>query len=299
MAEPSWDHCRAALAVLEEGSLSGAARALGLTQPTVGRQIAALEAALGVVLFTRSPAGLLPTEAGLALRPHAQALRAAAAALARTVTAAGEGVAGTVRITASEVVGGAVLPPILARLHEAHPALILELVLSDRVQDLLRRDADIAVRMTPPAQGALLARKVGTVRLGLHAHRRYLARRGAPASVAALAGHSLIGFDAETAFLRDVRIGGMPLDRSRFAWRSDSALAQLAAVRAGFGIGVCQAGLAAREPDLVPVLPEIGWDLPTFVVMHEDLRALRRYRVAFDALAEGLEAYCAGEAAPP
>ncbi|ACL60823.1 LysR family transcriptional regulator [Methylobacterium nodulans] len=293
MTAPSWDHCRAALAVLEEGSLSAAARALGLTQPTIGRQIAALEETLGVVLFTRSQAGLTPTEAGLALRPYAEALRATASALERAVTAAGEGVAGTVRITASEVVGGEVLPPILARLHEAHPALTLELVLSDRVQDLLRRDADIAVRMTAPLQAALLARKVGSVRLGLHAHRRYLDRRGTPAAAADLPRHSLIGFDAETAFLRSMRIEGVDFDRALFAWRSDSALAQLAAIRAGFGIGVCQAALAARNPDLVPVLPEIRWDLPTWIVMHEDLRHLRRYRVAFDALAEGLTDYCA------
>ncbi|MFE1601841.1 LysR family transcriptional regulator [Methylobacterium sp. ID0610] len=293
MTLPSWDHCRAALAVLEEGSLSGAARALGLTQPTLGRQIAALEAALGVVLFTRSQAGLVPTEAGSALRPYAEALRATAAALERAATAAEEAVAGTVRITASEMVGAAVLPPILARLHAAHPGLALEVVLSDRVQDLLRRDADIAVRMTEPAQGALLARRVGAVRLGFHAHRSYLARRGTPATPADLARHSLIGFDAETPFIRSMRIPDAAFDRDRFAWRSDSTLAQAAAVRAGFGIGVCQTALAAAEPDLVPVLPEIRWDLPTWIVMHEDLRRLRRYRATFDALTEGLAAHCA------
>ncbi|MGY2048550.1 LysR family transcriptional regulator [Methylobacterium sp. JK268] len=292
MTDPSWDHCRAVLAVLEEGSLSGAARALGLTQPTIGRQVAALEEALGVALFTRSPAGLVPTEAGLALRPHAEALRAAAAALVRSVAPAGEGVAGAVRITASEMVGGAVLPPILARLHAAHPGLALELVLSDRVQDLLRRDADIAVRMTPPVQEALVARRVGAVRLGLFARRDYLERTGVPERPTDLPRHSLVGFDTPTAFLRGFSFGDLPVTRELFAWRSDSTLAQFAAIRAGFGIGACQAALAASEPDLVAVLPETGWDLPTFVVMHEDLRQVRRCRVAFDALVAGLEDYC-------
>ncbi|MEH3148336.1 MAG: LysR family transcriptional regulator [Methylobacterium frigidaeris] len=287
--EPSWDHYRAALAVLEEGSLSGAARALGLTQPTLGRQVAALERALGVTLFTRSPAGLTPTAAALALRPHAEALRSAAAALRRAVTGA-EGLAGTVRITASEVVGAEVLPPLLARLHARHPELRIELVLSDRMQDLLRRDADVAVRMASPEQGALRVRRVGSVRLGLYATGDYLARRGVPERPEDLAGHSLIGFDAETPFLRGMLAAAPALSREGFAWRSDSTLAQLAAVRAGFGIGACHTALAG--PGLVRVVPAIVWELPTWIAMHEDLRRLARCRAVFDALAEGLAAHC-------
>ncbi|SFU32979.1 transcriptional regulator, LysR family [Methylobacterium sp. 174MFSha1.1] len=293
MTEPSWDHYRAALAVLEEGSLSGAARALGLTQPTLGRQIAALEQALGVALFTRSPTGLSPTEAALTLAPYAASLKATAGALRRAVTGEAEGLSGRVRITASEVVGAEVLPPILAALHARHPGLALDVVLSDRMQDLLRRDADIAIRMAPPTQGALVARRVGTVDLGLYGHRRYLDRRGVPENPADLARHSVIGFDAETPFLRAMMRAAPALGETPFAWRSDSTLAQLAALRAGFGLGACHTALAARDPDLVRVLPELVWALPTFVAMHEDLRALRRCRVAFDALAEGMAAYCA------
>ncbi|KMO42388.1 LysR family transcriptional regulator [Methylobacterium variabile] len=292
--DPSWDHYRAALAVLDEGSLSGAARALGLTQPTLGRQIAALERALGTALFTRSPAGLAPTEAALTLAPYARSLAATAEALRRAVAAEAEGVAGRVRITASEVVGAEVLPPILADLHARHPDLALDVVLSDRVQDLLRRDADVAVRMAPPTQGALVARRVGTVRLGLYAHRRYAARRGLPERPADLARHSLIGFDAGTPFLRAMMRAAPALGEAGFAWRSDSTLAQLAAVRAGFGLGACHTALAARDPDLIRVLPELAWELPTAIVMHEDLRRLRRCRMVFDALAEGMAAYCAG-----
>ncbi|GJD65248.1 LysR family transcriptional regulator [Methylobacterium frigidaeris] len=293
MTEPSWDHYRAALAVLEEGSLSGAARALGLTQPTLGRQIAALERSLGVALFTRSPAGLAPTEAALILAPYAQSLKATAEALRRAVTAEAEGLSGRVRITASEVVGAEVLPPILAALHARHPRLAVDVVLTDRMQDLLRRDADIAVRMAPPTQEALVARRVGTIRLGLYGHRRYLDRCGVPERPADLARHSVIGFDAETPFLRAMMRAAPALGEAGFAWRSDSTLAQLAALRAGFGLGACHTVLAGRDPNLIRVLPEIVWELPTFVAMHEDLRALRRCRVVFDALAEGMAAYCA------
>lgn len=292
MTEPSWDHYRAALAVLEEGSLSGAARVLGLTQPTLGRQVAALEQALGTALFTRSPTGLAPTEAALTLAPYARSLKATAEALHRAVAAEADGVSGRVRITASEVVGAEVLPPILAALHARHPGLALDVVLSDRMQDLLRRDADIALRMAPPTQAALVARRVGTVSLGLYGHRQYLDRRGLPEVPADLAGHSVIGFDAETPFLRAMMRAAPALGETPFAWRSDSTLAQLAALRAGFGLGACHTALAARDPDLIRVLPEIAWELPTFVVMHEDLRALRRCRMVFDALVEGMVEYC-------
>jgi DNA-binding transcriptional LysR family regulator len=173
-----WELYRSFLGVLVEGSLSGAARALGITQPTVGRHISTLEKSLGLALFTRSQTGLMPTEAALELRGHAEAMSSTAAALRRAAESHGEGVKGTVRVSASEVVGVEVLPPILARLQQEHPLLKVELVLTNRVQDLLRREADIAVRMTQPKQGMLIARRVGEVALGLHAHRSYVARRG-------------------------------------------------------------------------------------------------------------------------
>src|SRR5215469_11428656 len=141
-----WELYRSFLGALQEGPLSGAARALGITQPTVGRHISALEASFGLALFTRSQAGLLPTEAALALRPYAEAMRSTADALRRAADSQGEGVKGTVRVSASEVVGVEVLPPIVARLRQTYPQLTVELVLTNRVQDLLQREADIAVR---------------------------------------------------------------------------------------------------------------------------------------------------------
>ena len=289
-----WELYRSYLSVLQEGSLSGAARAMGVAQPTVGRHVAALEKSLGLVLFTRSQLGLLPTEAALALRSYAEAMSSTAAALKRAADSQGDGVRGTVRITASDVIGVEVLPPIVAQLQHAHPALRVELVLTNRVQDLLRREADIAVRMTQPKQESLIARHVGTVELGLHAHQTYLANRGSPATLAELTGHALIGFDQETPFVRSARKALPPWQREAFSLRTDNDLAQLACIRAGAGIGVCQVGLARRDAQLVRVLPDqFTAGLDTWLTMHEDLRASPRCKVTFDALLRGLQAYLA------
>lgn len=291
-----WELYRSFLGVLQEGSLSGAARALGVAQPTVGRHVTALEQALGQLLFTRSQVGLLPTEAALALRGYAEAMASTAAALERAAASQGEGVQGTVRITASEVVGVEVLPPLLMRLRERHPALKIELALSNKVQDLLQREADIAVRMTEPRQDQLLARHVGSIELGLHAHRDYLARHGEPASLADLqqGRHTLIGFDQVSAFIRRVGKALPGFEREAFSLRSDSDLAQLALLRAGAGIGVCQLGIGRRESALQRVLAaQFAFALPTWVTMHEDLRHSPRCRATFDALVEGLGAYIA------
>jgi DNA-binding transcriptional LysR family regulator len=290
--EPGWELYRTFLGVLESGSLSGAARALGIAQPTVGRHVEALEAALGCALFTRSPQGLRPTEAALALRPHAHALRSNAAALLRTAASHGAGVRGTVRITASEVVGVEVLPPVLTALRRRHPELVVELVVSNALADLLNSDADIAVRMTRPTQEALVARRVGAVELGLFARRSYLAQFGTPADWDDLAGHALIGFDRETAFIRSLKSKAIGLQRRAFALRSDSDLAQLAALRAGFGIGVCQVPVARADRRLARVLPEaFAIELDTWIAMHEDLRDNARCKAVFDALADGLRAH--------
>lgn len=290
----AWEYYRSLLAVLTHGSLSAAARALGITQPTVGRHITALEQELGVLLFTRSQQGLLPTDIALALRPHAQAMEQTAALMARAAGNAGEGVAGVVRISASEVVGVEVLPPILARLRERHPALVVELVLSNRVQDLLRREVDIAVRMVAPRQERLVMRKIGVIEVGLHAHEDYLARHGEPLELAELAQHALIGYDTPGALVRSVGGNWQAFSRDRFALCCDSDLAQLALIRAGAGIGGCQVALAARNPALRRILPQ-AFTLPleTWVTMHEDLRASLGCRAAFDALVEGLQAYAA------
>ncbi|UTY59494.1 LysR family transcriptional regulator [Massilia sp. erpn] len=285
-----WDLYRTFLHVLNAQSLSGAARSLGLTQPTVGRHVSELEQGLGLVLFTRSQAGLQATDAALLLRSQLEEMQHLAASIERSAHGHQE-VRGAVRISASEVVGVEILPAILAPLHAAHPGLAIELVLSDAVQDLVGREVDIAVRMTRPQQDVLLAQRIGDLTLGLFAHRDYLARRGEPKKMADLDRHSLIGFDVETAFLRAARSGLGAWSREKFAYRCDSNLAQMALVRAAAGIGVYQAGLASRDGNLLRVLPKlVNMPMTTWVAMHADLRDSARCRTVFDALVKGMRA---------
>lgn len=287
-----WELYRSFLGVLKEGSLSGAARALGITQPTAGRHIAALEAALGVALFTRSQVGLLPTEIALALRSYAEAMESTAASLERTATSHGEGVRGVVRVSASDVIGVEVLPPIVTRLRDRHPDLKIELVLTDRVQDLLRLEADIAVRMVRPDQGQLVARRIGQIELGLHARKEYLSRHGEPRNLGELSGHWIIGYDQPSAFVRKAEKLLRSYSRDTFSLRTDSNLAQLALIRSGAGIGVCQVPIARRDDALIRVLAKhFSLQLETWVTMHEDLRNSPRCRATFDALVAGLQQY--------
>ncbi len=191
--EPSWDELRTFFEVVRDGSLSGAARRLGLTQPTVGRHIDALEDALGLALFTRSPRGLTPTPAAVTLAPHGEAMAAAAAALSRSASSEAALDKGAVRVTASEIVGCEVLPSIFADFRAKHPGVAIELAVTNRNEDLGRGDADIAVRMVRPTQSGLVARRIGATRIGLYARRDYCDRFGAPRSLAALRHHGMIG----------------------------------------------------------------------------------------------------------
>ena len=291
VAEPSWDFYRTFLAVLEHGSLSAAARELGLTQPTVGRHILALEQSVDAELFTRSQQGLLPTDAAMVLKPYAETLASTAAALLRAASGSKDKVSGTVRISASEVIGTEVLPPILAKLQAGYPDLIVELSASDTVEDLLQREADIAVRMVAPAQEALLARHIGIISLGLFAHRSYIERYGKPETVGELGRHKLIGFDRQTAYIRMMTKRYPVLEGISFSFRSDHSIALHNALRAGIGIGFLQIPLASRDPALVQLLPEIKVEIDTWIVMHENLKTSPRCRVTFDALVMGLLDY--------
>lgn len=265
---------------------------MGLTQPTVGRHIENLETALGLKLFIRSFDGFAPTDAALELKPYAAGVAATTAALRRVASSHGTGVRGTVRLTASEVISVEVLPPILAALRNEHPALTIELVMSSKADDLLHREADIAVRMFRPVQDALVAKCVGGIEVGLHAHKRYLAVHGIPKSIAELADHTLIGFDCESAYVRRFQEQFPWFSRASLAFRADSDLAQLAVIRAGLGIGICQSALAAKDKALVRLLPtEFSIVMDTWVAMHEDLRQSARCAATFAALVAGLNAY--------
>ena len=294
-AIPDWHLFRAFLTVVREGSLSSAARALRTTQPTMGRQVTALEASLGVKLFTRSLDGLSPTEAGLRLISSAEAMAAAVEAAQRSASGEVDEEQGTVRVTASNVIGGEVLPSILASFRAVHPRICVELALSNRNEDLLRGDADIAVRMVRPTQGGLVAKRIGRIDVGLYGHRRYLKGHSLPRRLVDLRQHALIGYDRDQAYVRLLERMGVPTTQDMFAFRSDSELAQLAALRAGFGIGACQLGIARRDKNLVPVLhSDFIYPMEVWLAMHRDLRSSRRIRLLFDQLATRLSAYAKG-----
>jgi DNA-binding transcriptional LysR family regulator len=293
--EPGWDLCRSFLAVLRLGSLSAAGRSLGLTQPTIGRHIAMLQESLGGrVLFTRSQTGLMPTAAAHELRPHAEDMAAAAAAFVRMASGNLEESAGVVRIAAADVMGVEVLPAILSEFRYKYPETAIELSLSNQMADLLRRDADIAVRMVRPKQKALLAKRAGTVTLGFHAHRHYLERCGYPERLEDLAHHTLIGFDRTLPFSSLVQAVPLPVSRELFGFRCDNDLAQLAALRAGFGIGICQLGIARRDPDLLPLLAnQFKVDMEIWIVMHNELKRISRMHLMFNHLAVSLAGFAA------
>jgi DNA-binding transcriptional LysR family regulator len=281
-----WNDLKAFLAVLDSGSLSAAARLLGVAQPTIRNRVEALERQLGATLFTRSVRGLTPTALAAALADHARTMSLAANSFARAASATPGEISGVVRLSVSEFIGVEVLPAMLRSIRDRYPRVIVELALSNAAVDLLRQEADIAVRMHPPQQEALVARKIGVVALGFFAHVDYLARRGEPQAISDLASHKLIGSDRARTDLELARNIHPAIRREQFLVRTDSHPAQLAAARAGLGIAVVQRPVGRADPVLRPVLPEyIVAELPIWLVTHEDLRSTPRVRAVFDQLA--------------
>ncbi|MCJ2095477.1 LysR family transcriptional regulator [Methylobacterium sp. J-072] len=289
MNTPDWTLLRSFLAVVEMRSLSAAATRVGATQPTLSRHIRALETAFGVTLFTRTARGLEPTEAALSLIADARAMGTAAEALALKAQGRAQGLSGTVRITASVMVANLLLPPILADLRAAEPRIQIELVASDQAQNLLRRDADIAIRMVDPTQNTLIARKLGEAPLGLFGTRGYFERRGRPRTVADLAGHDVLGFDRNDALLRAYAAHGLRAERKDFCIRCDDQMVSWNLMLAGAGLGFAQVLLAGRQPELEQA--EIGLHLaplPVWLVLHEEVRGNARIRRVADVLSEAL-----------
>jgi DNA-binding transcriptional LysR family regulator len=285
-----WSLVRSFLAALDQGSLLGAARHLKMSQPTLGRHVAELESQLGVVLFERTGRGLVPTATALQLAVAARGMEAGALLLERTLSGVQTQTSGTVRITASVPVAVTLLPPLLAGMRQALPDIQVELVSSNQVSNLLRREADIAVRMVRPDQSSLIAKKIGDVSLGAYAHRNYLARRGPLRKATDLLQHELIGSDADPAILQGFQAMGYTVTRDAFALRSDDFIVQWQAVRAGLGIGFCADYMARTELDVVPVLPGLLKipPLPMWLAVHREIRSSQRIRAVFDFLAEAL-----------
>ena len=296
-----WNLLRALGAVLAHGSLTQAAVRLGTSQPTLSRQIAQLERLIGAPLFERGGRRLRPTAQALALAEPAARMLAAAQAMALAADAASSQagqLAGTVRLTASEVVSSQVLPGLLVALARQHPEIQIELVPGDALSNLLDREADIAVRMVRPTQGTLITRHVADWPLGFYAHRDLLAAHGMPQAAtdaAALAGQRWLGFDQSLQMIDGFKAAGIDIDRRFFSFRCDNQVVHLEAVRQGLGIGVVMVPLARRSPELVPVLPGLALPvLPVWLTAHRELRASLRLQRVFDFLAQGLRAWGEG-----
>jgi DNA-binding transcriptional LysR family regulator len=288
ITEPDWALLRCFLEVANSGSLSRAAGVLGSSQPTLSRQIALLEAHLGQSLFERTTRGLRLTEAGAALRAPAERMREQAQQFAMVAAGRTETLAGTVRITASEIVSAYVLPELLRGLRETHPEIQIELVASNTLENLLEREADIALRMLRPTQTALVARRLADQPLGLYAHRDYVQAHGKP-SAANMLQHQWVGYDRSDQLLRGFQAAGFKLTREFFGFRCDNQIVAWQAVRAGLGIGVGLKRVAVLAPELMRVLPSVPLaPLPLWITAHRELRGTPRLKIVFDALAAAL-----------
>ncbi|WP_323785996.1 LysR family transcriptional regulator [Thalassovita sp.] len=284
-----WNHVRAFLATAEEGSLSAAARRLGLTQPTLGRQVAALEQELGLMLFERVGRSLLLTRAGTELLDHVRAMGEAADRVALVASGQSQSIEGLIRITASDVFSAFVLPQALKRLRVQAPRLQIDIVAANDIRDLMRREADIAIRNRRPEQPDLVARLVKEATAHFYASRDYLDRMGRPQSPADLANHDFIHYgDAEN--MRDYLTPlGLPVTQDNFRIGSGSGLVGWELARQGFGIVPMDETVARMSPDMERVLPDLGPILfPVWLATHRELHTSRRIRLVFDLLADFL-----------
>ena len=284
-----WALVKSFLAVLDAGSLMGAARRTGSQQPTLSRHMAELEAQLGTPLFERTGRGVQPTAAALAIADAARQMEQGAEALARTLAGQRSQTTGTVRITTSMVAATYLLPPVLAALHAQEPGIQLELMASNQLTNLLRREADIAVRMVRPEQTSLVARKLGSVGIGAYAHERYLQRAGTPREPTELARHTLIGYAKDDTIERGFAALGLPLKRENFSIRTDDQVAYGRLVAAGAGIGFVAHYNAPHWPGVHRVLPQLAIpSLPCWLAVHREIRSSKVVRTVYDFLAEAL-----------
>ncbi|MEQ6202448.1 LysR family transcriptional regulator [Sulfitobacter sp. HNIBRBA2951] len=289
-ADIPWHLLQSFAAISAAGSLSAAAQTTNASQPTLSRHLGQLESHLGQRLFFRSGAGLTLTPEGAVVQAHVDAMAQAAAQVSIAQDAKGA-VSGTVRITASQIAATYLLPPMLAALHAAHPALSLEVLASDQTDNLLRREADLAVRMYRPTQNDLIAKKVAELPIGIYAARSYVDVHGVPKGPEDLGNHKVIGYDRSTLIIDGMARLGMKVDRSFFAFRSDDQVVCWRMVQAGMGIGFGQRAMAQADPALVPIWPEMEvGHIPVWLTAHPDLRMSPRVRICFDHLAESFAA---------
>ncbi len=284
-----WTLIRAFLATAEHGSFSAAARATDSTQPTVGRQVTALEEELGVVLFERVGRGLVLTPTGLELVEHARAMGEAALSLSRVAAGQSLSLDGPVCISASEIISTYLLPPILADIRARHPGIQLEIVATNQTSDLARREADIALRNYRPQEPDLVARKVRHDQAYLYATPEYLCSLGNPQTLEELARGEFVGFDQSDTYIKGLGHLGLHLSPAHFPWLTTTQAVQWALITRGCGIGVMMAVVGDMDSRVVRVLPDlISFPFDTWLTSHREIRTSRRVRTVFDLLTDAL-----------
>ncbi len=288
-----WSLLQSFLAVVDEGSLSGAARKLGASQPTLGRQIKQIEAQLGVTLFHRQPRGFALTDIGAELLVPARAMREAAMQVSLAAAGREQNTAGTVRITASIFVANFILPPIIANLRLAHPEISIDLIPNDASDNLLFREADIALRMYRPTQLDVITRHLCDLPLGMFASVDYLDRKGRPKDITDIFnGHDLVGYDRDERILHGMHQIGVEAKRDWFQTRCDEPVAYWELVRMGCGIGFSQTHVGLKDPSVEQVLPDASIPpLPVWLTAHQAMQQTPRIRRVWDMLASEIPAF--------
>lgn len=284
-----WNQLKAFLETAETGSLSAAARKLGLTQPTLSRQVAAIEQRMGVTLFERVGKSMALTPTGMDLLEHARAMGAAAEALSVAATGRSQAVGGVVSVSATDAVAAMLLPPLVKKLREQEPGIAIEVIPSNALSDLLRREADIAIRHIKPEQPELIARLIREATAYFYASEDWVKAYGHPRSAEEATDMPFVGSDRSGQFLAYLRMHGLPLSETNFSCYADHSVAHWALVRQGMGIGAMMDEIARGTPGIVRVLNDVPPVLfPIWLVTHRELRTSRRIRVVFEALAQGL-----------
>ncbi|PYG29217.1 LysR family transcriptional regulator [Pelagimonas varians] len=284
-----WNRARAFLVTAEEGSLSAAARALNMAQPTLGRQVSAIEEELGVTLFERVGRGLELTEAGSRLLVHARTMGEAAQSLSLAATGQSKAVEGHVAISATELYSVWVLPRVVRHLRNIAPGITIEVVSSNEISDLKRREADIAIRNTRPDDPDLIGKLIGNDSGTFFASPSYLEKLGPVSTLADLADADFVGFGEFDEFLGALQGFGVPITKANFPTRSASHTAHWDLAKAGLGIGIGPCAMGDADPGLHRVLPtEPQFEYPVWLVAHRELRTNPRVRLVWDVLAEML-----------
>ena len=286
---PDWNHIRAFLITAEQGSLSAAARKLGQTQPTLSRQVAALENRLGIMLFERVGRRLELTQGGRELLAQTRIMGDAADRLALTALGQSQSISGEISITASDIFSAFLLPPVLLRLRSLAPQLKINVVADNDIRDILKREADIAIRHSRPTQPDLIARLVRQATAHFYASRSYLKARGVPKTIADLAKHDFVSIGKTERILEFLLPLGLPLDETNFSIGTQNGLVGWELVKQGFGIVIMSDEVAALTPGIERVLPKMDpIEFPVWLVTHRELHTSRRIRLVFDLLAEAM-----------